>query len=313
MTRLATDLGLPASGAASEVEAKIAAACAAAPTLAILDNLETPWRKDAAATEALLGRLAAIEGLRLVITVRGEPPNPGPGARTLQDVERLSDADARALFLRHAGDHFAADPALPGLLSALDGHPLSIELLAANAQGKPDLKGLAADWNDRRADLLRHGAGNDRKTSLRASLDLSLAALDPPSAPHRLIRLMALLPDGMSEADSRTILSDGEPTREERGAAARLETARLASRPDGRWRLLAPIRETLLADFPPEAEDRARLVSIFLRRAALGGLRRDGQMERSARGVDRRSWQSRRDDRRRGEGARIARTASGRL
>ncbi len=213
LTRLATDLGLPASGAASEVEAKIAAACAGQPTLAILDNLETPWDKDTAATEALLGRLAAIDGLRLVITVRGEPPKlPGAGARTLRDVEQLQDADARALFLRHAGDHFAADPALPGLLSALDGHPLSIELLAANAQGKPDLKGLAADWSHRRADLLRHGAGNDRKTSLRASLDLSLAALDPPSSPHRLIRLMALLPDGMSDADSRTILNDGEPT-----------------------------------------------------------------------------------------------------
>jgi tetratricopeptide (TPR) repeat protein len=271
LSRLATNLGLPATGAASEVEAKIAAACAAQPTLAILDNLETPWRKDAAATEALLGELAAIEGLQLVITVRGEPPNlPDPGARTLQDVERLQDADARALFLRHAGDQFASDPDLPSLLKALDGHPLSIGLLAANARGKPDLRGLAADWSDRRADLLRRGAADDRKTSMRASLALSLAALDPPSPPHRLIRLMALLPDGMSEADSRTILGDGEPTTAERGAAARLETARLASRASGRWRLLAPIRETLLADFPPEVEDRARLVNVFLRRAVLG-------------------------------------------
>jgi hypothetical protein len=186
LSRLAIDLGLPATGAAHELETKIAAACAAEPTLVILDNLETPWRNDIDATEALLGRLAAIERLKLVITVRGEPP--GIGARTLRNVEQLQDADARALFLRHAGDQFAADPALPGLLKALDGHPLSIELLAANAQGKPDLKGLAADWNDRRADLLRRGAANDRKTSLRASLDLSLAALDPPSPAHRLIR-----------------------------------------------------------------------------------------------------------------------------
>jgi tetratricopeptide (TPR) repeat protein len=74
----------------------------------------------------------------------------------------------------------------------------------------------------------------------------------------------------MSEADSRTILSDNEPTREELGAALRLESARLVSRPDGRWRLLAPIRETLIADFPPEADDRVRLVNIFLRRASLG-------------------------------------------
>jgi tetratricopeptide (TPR) repeat protein len=74
----------------------------------------------------------------------------------------------------------------------------------------------------------------------------------------------------MSEADSRTILSDAQPSNEEIEAGSVLETARLASRPDGRWRLLAPIRETLLADFAPDAEDRARLVSLFLRRAALG-------------------------------------------
>jgi hypothetical protein len=268
LSRIAIQLGLHATGAAHELEAKIAAACAAEPTLAILDNLETPWRNDAAATEALLGRLAALEGLRLVATVRGEPP--AIGARTLRNVEQLQDADARALFLRHAGNHFGSDLALPGLLKALDGHPLSIELLAANAQGKPDLKGLAADWNDRRADLLRRGAANDRKTSLRASLDLSLAALDPPSPAHRLIRLIALLPDGMSETDSRTILSDGEPTREERGAASRLETAHLASRARGRWHVPTPVRETLLADFPPESDDRARLVAMFLPRAALG-------------------------------------------
>jgi TIR domain len=138
LARLATDLGLPASGAASEVEAKIAAACDAAPTLAILDNLETPWRKDTAATEALLGRLAAIEGLKLVITARGEPPKlPGPGARTLRDVERLQDADARALFLRHAGDQFDRDPALPGLLKALDGHRCRSSCLRPMRRAKP--------------------------------------------------------------------------------------------------------------------------------------------------------------------------------
>ncbi len=71
-----------------------------------------------------------------MITVRGEPPNiPGPGAVTLQDVERLGEAEARALFLRRAGKQFETDQALPGLLRALDGHPLSIDLLAANVRG----------------------------------------------------------------------------------------------------------------------------------------------------------------------------------
>ena len=109
-------------------------------------------------TEALLGRLAEIEGLRLVITVRGETPHiPGPGAARCRTSNGSATDEARALFLRHAGDQFAADPALPDLLRALDGHPLSIELLAANAAGKSNLKGLAADWSDRRADLLRPG------------------------------------------------------------------------------------------------------------------------------------------------------------
>jgi hypothetical protein len=184
--------------------------------------------------------------------------------------KRLADSEARALFLRHAGDQFATDPALPRLLAALDGHPPSIELPAANAAGKRNLRGLLADWSVRRADMLRHGAADDRRTSLRVSLDLSLAALNPPSPPHRLIRLMALLPDGMADSDSRTILNDSEPTNGERGAPAKLENARLASPLDGRWRLLAPVRETLLADFPPDANDRARLTKLFLKHAASG-------------------------------------------
>ena len=229
LSSLATHLGRPASGSASEVEATISAACAAAPTLAILDNLETPWGKDAAATEALLGRLAAIEGLRLVITVRGEPPKlPGPGARTLRDIEQFGEVDARALFLRHAGDHFAADPALPDLLKALVGHPLSIELLAANVAGKQDLKGLAADWERQRTRLLK-SKGEAR--SLRVSLEISLDALVAASPAHRLIRLMALLPDGMADDDSQTILADREPADEDIEAASVLENARLAAAP----------------------------------------------------------------------------------
>ena len=45
LRRLAADLGVDAAGPPAQVEAKIAAACAAGPALAILDNLETPWRK----------------------------------------------------------------------------------------------------------------------------------------------------------------------------------------------------------------------------------------------------------------------------
>jgi len=270
MRALAHALGLDASGAAAAVERAVADSCAGGAALAILDNFETPWRKEKAATEAMLGRIAAIKGLRLIVTARDQPPHVPGGGVTLRDVESLAFDDARELFLREAGPHHASDPALPKLLEALDGHPLSIELLAANAAGKADLKGLAADWNERRAAMLQRGDGDTRLTSLRVSLDIALDALGADSAAHRLLRLIALLPAGMAAGDCVAALADGAPTPGERDAAAKLEAARLLSRRDDRWRLLAPVRETLLQDFPPEARDKARLVKLFLARAGLG-------------------------------------------
>ena len=75
MRALANALGLDASGAADDSGKGVADFCAAGPALAILDNFETPWRKEKAATEAVLGRLAAIKGLRLIVTARDEPPS----------------------------------------------------------------------------------------------------------------------------------------------------------------------------------------------------------------------------------------------
>jgi hypothetical protein len=71
---LASTLSLDASAAIAVLEQAIADACAARPALVILDNMETPWSKETAATEATLGRLAGIAGLHLIVTVRGEAP-----------------------------------------------------------------------------------------------------------------------------------------------------------------------------------------------------------------------------------------------
>jgi SIR2-like protein/AAA domain-containing protein len=143
LRRLATDLGLTVSGDADHVATKIEATCAEAPALAILDNLEMLWGKDTSATEERLGRLATVGGLRLILIFRGKPPKfPAPGALMLQDVERLSEAEARDLFLRHAGDHLEGDPALPGLVMLLGGRPQAIENLAELAAGRPTLIGL---------------------------------------------------------------------------------------------------------------------------------------------------------------------------
>ena len=133
------------------MERAVADFCAAGPALAILDNFETPWRKDESATEALLDRLAAVSGLRLIITICGESPVVHADSVVLPDIEQLGDKDARQLFMRHAGRDFSVDPDSPELMRGLDGHPLSIELLAASAKGHASLASVAADWRARSA------------------------------------------------------------------------------------------------------------------------------------------------------------------
>jgi SIR2-like domain len=143
LRRLASSLGLAASGTIYDVEARIAAACAKGTALAILDHLEAPWATDMGGTKSLLGRLAEIAGLRLILAIRGRPPRlPGAGAFPLQDLELLDEEQRRALFLRHAGDHLDADQDLPSLLSMLGGRPRKIVLLALSAEGRPNLKGI---------------------------------------------------------------------------------------------------------------------------------------------------------------------------
>jgi len=160
---LAAALALDITGSVANVLELLATHAAKEPTLAILDNLETPWHAEPVKTEEMLGQLAGIDGLRLVLTVRGETPRVSGGAATLDDVPRLQPDDAKELFVREARSSLATDPALPELLAALDGHPLSIVLMAAQTDGRHDLAGLARDWQTRRAAVL-HQPDSPRKT-----------------------------------------------------------------------------------------------------------------------------------------------------
>lgn len=99
---LGAALGLDTTGSAANTLDALSAHVAKEPTLAILDNLETPWHAEPVKTEELLGQLAGIEALRLVLTVRGETPRVPGGADTLDDVARLQREEAKALFLRES-------------------------------------------------------------------------------------------------------------------------------------------------------------------------------------------------------------------
>ena len=262
---LAAELDVEISDSAAYMLTCLAAQAAQAPALAILDNLETPWYAEPTRTEALLGQLASVGGLRLVITVRGETPYVAGGARKLRDIEQLAPDEARALFLRHVDQEFATDPALPVLLDALDGHPLSIVLMAAQTDGRRNLAGLVAAWDKERAAVLARGAAKGRLTSVRVSLGLSLERLkDRPDA-KRLLGLVALLPAGLQEEDIAGLLPDADAD-----AGRMLEKARLVDNRDGRLAMLAPLREAAREGRLATPEDEARLVEHFLAVATEG-------------------------------------------
>ena len=258
----AAALGVSATGALTEILGRLQGG-GQQPSLVILDNLETPWYAQQSETEEWIGQLKDVEGLRLVLTHRGGKPAIPGGVEQLDDVKKLELPDVRALFLRDLPETFATDPDLDALLHELDGHPLSIVLLAAQADGRGTLKSLLADWKDKKADLLSSGAGDTRLLSTRISLAISIDRLDRKS--RRLFGLAALLPDGLAEQDIGSVLP-GAGTDE----CINLERMRLVTRDQGRLRMLAPFREVTQVDDRPSRPDERRLINHFLTIAISG-------------------------------------------
>ena len=140
------------------------------PALVVLDHAEALWDKDPLRFEKLLGRLQGIEGLSLVVSLRGEERPVGPDWREAIRIGPLPLPAARNAFLAIAGERFRRDPELDTLLEAVDRQPLAIELLARCAEGETDLGGLSRRWHEARASLLRRG---ERASKMEVSRALS--------------------------------------------------------------------------------------------------------------------------------------------
>ncbi|WP_437948013.1 tetratricopeptide repeat protein [Sorangium sp. So ce296] len=232
---------------------------AAGPAVLALDNLETPWDGgDQAGTEALLAELAAMPQLGLVASVRGAG-RPGRVAWSAPvELRPLGPADAEEMFCAIAGEEHRGEPALAELLSLQEGVPLAIELLASAAQGN-DLANLRAEWELSRAAVLERGGGaRDRLRSWKASLELSIGSRRMTAEAHRLLAVLAVLPDGIAQRDLAAILPDAGPA-----AARALAQLRLAYFEGGRLKMLSPVREYVSAAYPPAAEDLGRVMEHY--------------------------------------------------
>jgi hypothetical protein len=245
LTGVCLSLRLPATGGVDSLLRALISACETSPRLVILDNFETPLERDTRAVEDTLARLAEIPGLSLIVTVRGMTPGLAV-ARVLPDVHALHLNEARELFLRWAPAIDAMDRDLEPLLLALDGHALSVVLLARLAQGQTSLSLLRAAYERERVNLLKSGSADHRLLSTRVSLRLSLQSPLMTQAAVGAIDLLSYSPGGLRQKDLEESL-DVLPDDFYAGALALLNLRLIEQRGD-RLYMLAPLREAVIEE-----------------------------------------------------------------
>ncbi|KAJ7111247.1 hypothetical protein C8R44DRAFT_593120, partial [Mycena epipterygia] len=221
--------------------------------LLVLDNLETVWEPMEARgeVEEFLSLLTGVAHLALIITMRGveRPAKVRWTHPFLEPLKPLSDAAARQTFIEIADD-FHDSNNIDQLLHLTDNLPLAVDLIAHLA----DYEGCStvlARWETERTSLL--SAGYDKRSSLDASVAMSLSsprmAIFP--AAKDLLRILSILPDGLSDVE---LVQCNLSINNLPGCRTALLRTSLAYYDDKRrLKSLVPIREHIHHFYPPSA------------------------------------------------------------
>ncbi|KAF9463032.1 hypothetical protein BDZ94DRAFT_1259920 [Collybia nuda] len=222
--------------------------------LLVLDNFETPWEPEDSRTEVeeTLQRLSVIETLSLIITIRGQQC---PRGTLWTKPLGLTPFDLPAAHMTFStivpalGD----DPNLDELLKCVDCLPLAVTLLAAVAEGEPSVENILARWRVEKTRFVKDGSGNTQRGSLEASIEVSIQSARMKSEPTalQLLSLLALLPNGISVADTQTPALGLRPSA--LGAVSMLRKVALVydDSANSRIRVLSPIQIYVSSQYPP--------------------------------------------------------------
>ncbi|KAJ7443148.1 P-loop containing nucleoside triphosphate hydrolase protein [Mycena latifolia] len=217
--------------------------------LLILDNLETPWEifDSRAGIEEFLSLLTEVPHLALIITMRGaERPAKVRWTRPfILPLRPLTNDAARETFAAIT-DNVHTSEDINQLLSITDNMPLAVNLIAhlVDYEGCPN---VLARWETERTALLSDGY--DRKSSVDASIAISLASPRLTTGAKDLLSLLSILPDGLSEVELAQI---NDPLHDLRGSRTALLRTSLAYIDDRKQlKSLVPIREHMQQHHPP--------------------------------------------------------------
>ncbi|KAJ7309492.1 P-loop containing nucleoside triphosphate hydrolase protein, partial [Mycena albidolilacea] len=169
--------------------------------LLVLDNLETVWEpiQSRGGIEELLVLLIAVKHLALIITMRGaeRPAKVNWTHPFLLPLQPLSPQAAQQTFMEIIDNVYGKEE-VEKILQLTDNMPLAVDLMAhlSDYEGLPN---VLARWNTERTAVL--SVGNDRKSNLDSSIQLSLSSPRITSNSKELLSLLSILPDGLSDAE----------------------------------------------------------------------------------------------------------------
>ncbi|KAF7339021.1 hypothetical protein MVEN_01978300 [Mycena venus] len=219
--------------------------------LLILDNLETAWEplESRRGVEELLSLLTDIPHLTLMITMRGaeRPAKVSWSQPFLPPLQPLSDNAARQMFFDIADD-FHETKDLDQVLHLTQNMPLAIDLIA-HLVDHEGCASVLARWKTEKTSLL--SVGHDRMSNLDASIGISLSSprVTASPGPLDLLRLLSILPDGLSNIE---LLQSSLPIPDVLACKTVLLGTCLAYQDDKkRLKSLVPIREHIQKFHPP--------------------------------------------------------------
>jgi hypothetical protein len=152
-----------------------------APSLLVLDNLETPWEADMAPVHNTLRQLAALPDLALLASLRGNERPDAPAWTHTTRVQPLPRTASRELFLTIADQVSPDDPQLEDFLEALG------DAARRRTRGQTRRTQRIAHRPMERMAASRRRTGEARPPARRpppalaAALDRPLPAFQPPA------------------------------------------------------------------------------------------------------------------------------------
>ena len=172
------------------------------PRLIVIDNFETPWNGNQKQVGDILRRLAMLNHIAILVTMRGRRP-PCNKAVKWQSKDIESTDEAASLRIYHdINPDSRDDPDVAKLLTVLGRMPFAVTLMAKlGLESQWNAKALLDAWSESGPDML----SNDPEQSMNRSIGLSVESDLVKQNPNAilLLAILSLLPAGTTNENLR--------------------------------------------------------------------------------------------------------------